>query len=75
MACIPAIKTLELTLDGKKHFLAAPIGDRDPMEVTLGEWMGAPALSGALMMDWFMDARRRGKKINPPDDPDATGKE
>ena len=68
MACIPKLKALELTISGKKHFLVAPIGDRDPWEVTLGEWMGAPALSGALMMDWFMDVRKRGEKTNPPDE-------
>lgn len=57
MPCLPALKALELTIDGQKHLFVAPIGDRDPMEVTLGEWMSAPAVTGAVMMDWFMKRR------------------
>lgn len=57
---LPAIKVLTLEVDGRRHIMAAPIGDRDPMDVTLGEWLACPLLSAdAMIQQLFSDNRDR----------------
>jgi len=52
------IQTLTLTIgfDGEERTFtyAALVGDKDPMEMTLGEWMGYPALSATAMFKSMM---------------------
>lgn len=58
---------LALTVNGQRHFYAAHIpAGKDPMEMTLGEWMAAPAWSGNALLNDFL-ARR------PPLDTEKTG--
>lgn len=54
---LPEVKAIALNVNGHRHVLAAPIGERDPMEVTLGEWLAAPALSGVALFNDFMNRR------------------
>ncbi|HEX5934223.1 MAG TPA: hypothetical protein VFY63_08655 [Pseudorhizobium sp.] len=53
------IRVLEFELGGRLHLFAAPIGDRDPMEVSLGEWQAWPELSALAMLDRLLADRDR----------------
>ena len=59
-----AVSVLALTLNGQRHIFAAPIpAGKDPMEMTLGEWMAAPALSAvALCNDFFARPLSEGNR-------------
>lgn len=51
-------RKLVLTLDGKRIVFAAPVPrGKDPMEMTLGEWMAAPALSSVALFNDFLERR------------------
>ena len=52
------INVLTLFIEGKVHTFAAPIGNRDPMEMTLGEWRSAPLLSANAMLAKLFSAPR-----------------
>lgn len=49
---------LVMTIDGQRHVFAARVpAGKDPMELTLGEWMAAPAASGVALFDDFLSRR------------------
>lgn len=52
------VRVLTLTLNGQRHVFAAPmVPGKDPMEMTLGEWMAAPALSASALCNDFFGCR------------------
>lgn len=52
------IKKLVLTIDGKRFVFAVPVAaGQDPMEMTLGQWMAAPAFSATALFNDFMERR------------------
>jgi hypothetical protein len=61
---LPSVTVITLEIDGRKHTFAAPIGDRDPMEVTLGEWMACPLLSADAMVDQLFREHRDARQSN-----------
>lgn len=61
------IQVLTLEIGGKTFTYAAPVGDRDPMGMTLGEWRSAPLLTADALLDRFVsrpltNALRQGRK-------------
>jgi hypothetical protein len=56
------VAKLVLTIDGKRLVFAAMVPrGKTPDEMTLGEWMAAPALSAAaLCEDFFHRASKEG---------------
>jgi hypothetical protein len=49
---------LVMEIDGVRYVYVAPVPEgKDPMEMTLGEWKRAAALSGAGLFDDFLSRR------------------
>lgn len=55
------VMSLTLTINGRAVVYAALVGERDPMEMTLGEWQHAPVLSACALFDHFLSSRREGE--------------
>lgn len=54
----PQIGKLILTIDGRRLVFAAPlVPGKDPMEMTLGEWMRAPVLSANALLNDLLERR------------------
>jgi len=51
------VMSLTLTINGRTTVYAAVVGERDPMEMTLGEWQHAPVLSACALFDHFLASR------------------
>ena len=51
MEQLTTFRTLTLEIDGRRFTYAAPMGDKDPMEMTLGEWRAYPYLTSIAMLD------------------------
>lgn len=57
------IGVLTVHLNGRNLTYAAPIGDKDPMEMTLGEWKSYPYLTSIAMLDLIPSNRKVPKEL------------
>ena len=51
-------RVMTMEIEGRTFVYAALVGDRDAMEMTLGEWRAAPLLSASAMLDRLIGGRK-----------------
>lgn len=56
LASLESVGVLTVEFDGRKSVFATRLRGRDPLEMTLSEWMAEPAVSASVMLDQTLRA-------------------